>query len=707
MCGIIGFFDYDDSAQKTVKGLQIMKNRGKDYYGISNGKETIYSKKLSQLKLEGKNVIGHCLHAMVSVVPQPLKAKGFLVANCEIYNWKKISKKYKYDACNDSEALLKLLDEKELKALKELDGVYAFCYWKNNKVVLCRDIIGIKPLWYSYDEKTGRFCFASEKKALEQQGVKRIVELNPRKILIYDTKTKKISFRKRRFFTTKPEVKESEEKIVNKLKSLIIESVKKRISNQKTGLLFSSGIDSLIIAKVLKDLGIEFTCYVAGFPGSRDVEAAEKAAKELRLKLKVKELSLQEVEELLKEVIPLIEDNNVVKAGVAATLFAAAKKMKEDGVKVCFSGSGADELFAGYERHKKSYDVNKECLSSIRKFYEVNAYRDDVITMNNNIELRVPFLDIKLVRYALRIPSSMKISNGQSKYVLRKVAESLGIPKHLIREKKAAQYGSRVDWAIQKLAKKQGKTKADYLRQFYDSGNVKLGVLFSSGKDSCLAMEVMMKQNYDVKCLITIKSKNPHSYMFHTPNIHLTELQAKAMNLPIIIQDTKGEKEKELKDLKKAIKKAIEEYEIEGIVTGALYSTYQRDRIEKICDELGLKCFAPLWHMDQEKEMRRVVKNYKIIFTSISAYGLDESWLGRRITEKDVEELVKLNKKYGINVAGEGGEFESLVLDAPFFNKEIRILDYEIIKENEFTARMVIKKAELARKQVLKTKNTS
>jgi asparagine synthase (glutamine-hydrolysing) len=187
--------------------------------------------------------------------------------------------------------------------------------------------------------------------------------------------------------------------------------------------------------------------------------------------------------------------------------------------------------------------------------------------------------------------------------------------------------------------------------------------------------------------------------MFHTPNIDVASLQAKAMDIPIVLQETAGEKEKELADLKKAIVKAQKEYGIEGVVTGALYSNYQRERIEKICDSLGLKVFSPLWHMDQEKEMRQLVKEgFEFVMSSIAAEGLNKKWLGKRLTGADIDKLVALHKRIGFHVAGEGGEFESLVLDGPMFKQRIKILDSEIIEESENVARFVVKKAKLVKK---------
>jgi asparagine synthase (glutamine-hydrolysing) len=225
---------------------------------------------------------------------------------------------------------------------------------------------------------------------------------------------------------------------------------------------------------------------------------------------------------------------------------------------------------------------------------------------------------------------------------------------------------------------------------------MKLGVLFSGGKDSAYALYKAKEKN-EIVCLISIISKNPESYMFHTPNIKLVGLQAKALGFPLINKVTKGEKEKELKDLKAAIEEAKKKYSIEGVVTGAFASAYQKDRIQKICDELNLKCINPLWGKEPEKIMREMIASgFKFMLSSIAALGLDESWLGRVLTNKDVDKLVELNKKFGVHIAFEGGEAESLVVDGPIFKQKIKIISAEKRMENENTGVYRILKAELA-----------
>ncbi|MBU1252215.1 MAG: diphthine--ammonia ligase [Nanoarchaeota archaeon] len=212
---------------------------------------------------------------------------------------------------------------------------------------------------------------------------------------------------------------------------------------------------------------------------------------------------------------------------------------------------------------------------------------------------------------------------------------------------------------------------------------MKFGVLFSGGKDSTLATWFAKKHCNDISCLITIVSSNKNSYMFHTPSISKTKKQAEAMNIPLMVEKTKGGKESELKDLERAMKKAKAKYKIQGIVTGAVESVYQASRIQKICDNLGLECFNPLWHKDQFELLEDLIKNkFQVIITGVAAYPLDGSWLGRIIDKKFIKDLKPLVEKYKINPAGEGGEFETFVLAAPgLFKKSLKVTDAKISGE--------------------------
>lgn len=204
---------------------------------------------------------------------------------------------------------------------------------------------------------------------------------------------------------------------------------------------------------------------------------------------------------------------------------------------------------------------------------------------------------------------------------------------------------------------------------------MKLGVLFSGGKDSTLALQ-KASQFEDVYCLITVASKNPESYMFHTPNILVTKLQSEALDIPQVLVETDGVKEKELADLEAAITSAMREYKIDAVVTGAIESVYQAERVQRICARHGLWCFNPLWKCDQTMLLSELLeKKYKVIISGVFAYPFDETWLGREIDSEMIGELADLNRTHQISPSGEGGELETTVLDAPFFKKRINVLD--------------------------------
>jgi ABC transporter with metal-binding/Fe-S-binding domain ATP-binding protein len=203
---------------------------------------------------------------------------------------------------------------------------------------------------------------------------------------------------------------------------------------------------------------------------------------------------------------------------------------------------------------------------------------------------------------------------------------------------------------------------------------MQLIALFSGGKDSLFAIKKAIEQGHEIKYLATVQSKNPDSYMYHTPNIGLTLMQSRCLNIQLVSKQSLGEKEKEVRDLEVL----LNNLDADGVVCGAIASKYQKERVEKVCENLRLKVLTPLWGLDQENLIREIVKSgFEVIITAVAAEGFDESWLGRKIDEKCIEDLINLNRKHGISVLGEGGEYESLVLDCPLFSRKIEITKSE------------------------------
>ncbi len=217
--------------------------------------------------------------------------------------------------------------------------------------------------------------------------------------------------------------------------------------------------------------------------------------------------------------------------------------------------------------------------------------------------------------------------------------------------------------------------------------------LFSGGKDSTLALHKAIESGVNIDALITIKPTSEESYMFHWPNVDLTEIQAEAMGLKHIFAYTEGVKEEELKDLEEVLVKN----NVKLLVTGATYSKYQFDRIAAIAKRNKIENVAPLWHIDPITELNEIAEKYTAIITSVSAEGLDETFLGERIDKKMIKRLEEVHKKYQINMLFEGGEAESFVLDAPLFKKKIEIKKaHKVLQHN--IGRYIIDEAEFAEK---------
>ena len=223
---------------------------------------------------------------------------------------------------------------------------------------------------------------------------------------------------------------------------------------------------------------------------------------------------------------------------------------------------------------------------------------------------------------------------------------------------------------------------------------MRLAALVTGGKDSILALYRAQNMGHSIEVLATMIPKRSDSYMFHFANIHLTEHISRALEIPLVTAETAGIKEKELDDLKKLLLSL----DVDGIVSGAIMSSYQKERIGNICEELGIKSVTPLWHQDPLDIMNELIDlKFKVIIIGVYAYGLDQTWLGREINPETLEKLVELNEKYQISLVGEGGEYESLVLDAPIFKKRIKIVEAEINYEDN-SGVLAVKEAKLVDK---------
>ncbi len=283
--------------------------------------------------------------------------------------------------------------------------------------------------------------------------------------------------------------------IINKLQKLLESAVKKRLpsATAKIGVLFSGGIDSTLIAFVLKDLDVDFTCIGVGFQDGNaktpeDIVEGEKVAKQLGFPYERIIFNMEKIEELFRKTATILGKPlvNVINIGVGSVVVAGIEKGKELGITHFFGGLGSEEIFAGYDRHEKALEaggneaLHKECLAGLATMYQRDLRRDTTIAKHFGITLATPFLDDELITFSLRIPPQFKITDATfsgrgrgdvpdkrrfKKVILREAAEAMDLPQDIAwRPKRAAQYGARTNNALTKLRKQAGcRDKEEYL----------------------------------------------------------------------------------------------------------------------------------------------------------------------------------------------------------------------------------------------------
>lgn len=401
--------------------------------------------------------------------------------------------KYHYDIIKNDE---KINDNYLLKAVKviirQLDGDYSFAIYDKdyNDLIVSRDPIGVKPMFYGIkDDLKG---FASERKALWKAGFNdnEIKNLKPgsilynfneidleddliNKIINTDFKMLKSSYNEYKDYL---DIKDSYDVYKELLRDDIYSAVEKRVENiVNIGLIFSGGVDSTILAVILKDIAekrkkdenlkpLHIKLYAVGLENSQDISFSKRIAEDLGLELKTVIIDEEIIRNSVEDVLTAIEDANIMKLGVGMTIYLATKAIHEDGIKVALSGQGADELFGGYNRYLKHFEDNtlfdayfnldEEIYHDIANLYHVNLERDDAVSMANGVELRVPFLDKEVINLALDIPGKFKIKNNEDllrKHIIRDLALDIGVPEYIaLRPKKAAQYGSGINKKLKK-----------------------------------------------------------------------------------------------------------------------------------------------------------------------------------------------------------------------------------------------------------------
>jgi len=485
MCAIIGFVD--KRPRKVGEALAMLtqtRHRGPDAVGLYVDGRIAHGKGLSQVSALPQTAMTCLGHARLEIVGgasalQPMLScdgRLALIHNGEIYNYRELRPLLDHHRIKsecDSEVLLHLIEEfyqgdlaaAVTQAMPLLDGMYAFAVTDGECVVLARDPVGKKPVYFV---EGFPFYFASESKALRTFG-REIERLNPGHILIADRT--RIRVQQAYQIEQSPIRLTHMEAAIREYGIVFDRAVDKRIAGlRETAVLLSGGVDSTLIAKAIHSRGLAVTGYCVGVEDAFDIQNAMRAAEEMGIELRTIYLTEEIVAQVLPEVIEAIELNGMVQVEAAVPMYLAAQMASQDGHKVMFSGQAADELFGGYSWYAQVVEaqghltLHKRMWDDILQLYQDTLEREDRMSMAHSIELRAPFLDRDLIRTAMQISPFLKVKDANDtvrKWVHREFALRQGVPSFIAYgEKVRAQDGSAIPGIIQALAEKHFNGRA-------------------------------------------------------------------------------------------------------------------------------------------------------------------------------------------------------------------------------------------------------
>ncbi len=523
MCSIVGLVSRTgaDVGPRLKQMLEQTRHRGPDGAGLALGLAVEQAADVTELSVDDLSGIRGLGHSRLKITGQaggqPMTGcgRGLVVAtNGEIWNYEPLREELEaaghvFETDSDSEVLVHRLEDELLKTqdlalaaevvIGSLDGEYAFAAYDGteDQFVIARDVVGVKQLYYGETDDDLAFC--SEKKPLWD------LSMEPRRVLPGEVVTLAaseppdgwhfISSSRHRLPRPQPGAETVDERnAIKRYWKTLVEAVRKRVDgHRRIGVIFSGGVDSVLIARIAQRLGVEVRCYSSGLPGSSDLEEARSAAADLALPLVESALSPERIESELPSILTAIESANHLQVDVAIPIYFAVKRAAEDGMRVLLTGQGADELFAGYPWYPKIFaesgaeELRDSLWNDLGNLYKDTLEREDKITMFHSIELRVPYLDPAVIWVAMTIAPTLKIRDGELKYLHRLLAEEAGVPRSIAwRPKEAAQHGSNVHEALKsvlgRLEDNLGEAAGD--RPSADQPTEELGSAYRYGGDA-------------------------------------------------------------------------------------------------------------------------------------------------------------------------------------------------------------------------------
>ena len=442
MCGIAGMIGHsDENLLRTM--LDQMRHRGPDDLGVH---------------LDDHVAIGQTRLSIIDVTggKQPIyneEEDGLVVCNGEIYNHEALRarlRSHSFRTRSDSETILHLFEDTRQKTVSLLDGMLAFAVTKGQELLLARDPLGVKPLYYSEDD--GLFYFASEMKAL-LKATDDIHEFPPGH---YYTRSEGFQ----RYYSV-PEFQAdilSQEEAVRRIRDELTRAVEKRLmSDVPVGVYLSGGLDSSIVTALAKKSLPELYTFSVGAEGSRDLEHAKEVARYLGTNHHQYVYNEDEAIESLRDVIYYLESFDFALVRSAIPNFFVSR-LAHGKAKVILTGEGADEIFSGYHYLKQipPEELHQELWQITSSLHNLNLQRTDRMTMAHSIEGRVPFLDIGFVNVASRVPLDLKLGSNQTEKWALRVGFKDALPEAVVwRKKEKFSQGAGSVFYLRNFAEKQ------------------------------------------------------------------------------------------------------------------------------------------------------------------------------------------------------------------------------------------------------------
>ncbi|MET3731570.1 asparagine synthase B [Moheibacter stercoris] len=461
MCGIIGAFLLQEPSEmlrpKVLEMSKRIRHRGPDWSGIYTNDQAILS------------------HERLAIVDptsgkQPLYGNNnqfILAVNGEIYNHKELRNlfpNYPFKTQSDCEVILALYQEKGNKFLDDLNGIFAFALYdeEKNSFLIARDHMGIIPLYYGTDNN-GQFFVASELKALE--GVCSTIKTFPPGHYIDSSESLEPKKWYQRDWEEFENVKNNTTDISELRKALEDAVHRQLMSDVPYGVLLSGGLDSSVIAAITKKFARnriesedkeeawypQLHSFAVGLEGSPDLKAAKLAAEHIGTIHHEIHFTIQEGLDAIRDVIYFLETYDVTTVRASTPMYLMARVIKSMGIKMVLSGEGSDEIFGGYlyfHKAPNAQEFHEENVRKLSKLYLYDNLRANKSMAAWGIEARVPFLDKEFIDVAMRLnPDDKMIKNGRiEKWVVRKAFEDY-LPKEIAwRQKEQFSDGVGYNW---------------------------------------------------------------------------------------------------------------------------------------------------------------------------------------------------------------------------------------------------------------------